>query len=162
MKGYVSILLSRSGIILLAGLTLMFVHHHWAHFIGFLLIFSAYDVFGYRDVGKFDVMPSQVNVGLESYRVMQVMYQVLFMCYIFVIDGGPTTIACAIAWYFLTCDVIYYFLVNKALIPFTWFLPSPVNFVYNVIFRQPTPVWAVSLSALFGLATGLFITLAER
>ena len=159
MKSYINIVLSRPGVLFLVGVGLMVSPYHWAHFVGFILIFQSYDVWGYRDVGKFT---PENKRGLEEYRVMQFAFQVLFMRLIYAIDGGPTTLACLIAWLLLACDVIYYFSVNARLEPFTWFLASPVNFIFNVIFRQPTPVWAVILSAIIGVAAGLFLTLAER
>jgi hypothetical protein len=160
MRKYVDIFTSRAGLLFLGGVGLMLSPYHWAHFIGFILIFQSYDVWGYRDVGKFDV--PEPPKGLEEYRVMQFAFQVLFMRLIYAIDGGPTTLACLIAWYLLACDVIYYFSVNRKLEPFDWFLISPVNAINHFIFKQKTPVWAVLASAFVGVAAGLFLTLAER
>lgn len=152
-------LLNRVGFLLFTGVCLMLTPWRWAHLAGFVLLFTVFDVYGFRYVGKFKTGKEN---GVLEYRIMQIMFQAVFIALISLIDGKATAVACFIAWWLLVSDVLYYWALNETLTPFTWALWSPVNAVYHFIFHQPTPVSAVITSALTGTATGLFLTLADR
>jgi hypothetical protein len=152
VKRYIDILISRTGIMLLCGFALLLVPFSIAHLIGYLFIFTAFDVFGYRYVGRF-ITGKELRV--PEYRVVQLTFQVLLTCIAVIVDGYYAAIAFTVAWLLLVCDVLYYYCVNERLTPFTWFIYSPINFIYNVLLKKPTSVWAVVASAIMGLLTGI-------
>jgi len=156
---YIEILLSRSGVLAIIGAVALFLPWHWAHFLAFVFLFNSFDVWGFKGVGKFE---TGTEAGIKEYRLIQIMFQAIFVALIYQMDGIPTAVACMLGWWLLCCDVLFYFALGEKLTPFTWALWSPVNAIYKVVFKEPTPVWAVLTSAVIGLVVGLTITFVER
>jgi len=153
-----NVILNRVGLLLLVGVGLMFVREHWAHFTGFILLFSVFDVYGYKKVGKF---VNGDEEGIAEYRIIQLMFQVLFIYYLVLSDGWLTAACAVFAWWLLACDLLYYFILNEKLTPFTWFKTSPVVFIHNVLLKEPAPVGAVLVSAIVGFLAGLSLTILQ-
>jgi len=129
----------------------MFVPRQWAHYVAYICLYTAFDVWGFRDVDQ--------RRGSPEYRILQKMFALSIFTVIYFLDGWWTVGACVVASYFLVCDVLYYWAVDVKLGEFTWFVESPVNFLFNVLLKKPTPVWAVVTSAAIGFSTGLYITM---
>ena len=93
--------------------------------------------------------------GTMLYRIIQGTFQVLLSGLLWYITGNWATVLSAnIMWLFLVCDVIFYWIDNTPLEPFTWWSWSPVNIIYHKILGKPTPVVAVLLSASLGVVIG--------
>ncbi|GEM_PF-4704104 len=149
MKPYIDIFLSRPGLVLILGAGMLFLSWSSAHLIAFIFIYTAYDVLGFRDIDQ--------GRGSEEYRIIQGMFKIAILAVVGFLTGWLTVAACVVAWYLLACDVLYYWCIATPLDDFTWFLGSPVPFVYNVVFKVPAPAWAVRISAIVGTIIGLFL-----
>ena len=160
IKPYMEILKSRTGIVLIIGGLLLLRPEHWLHLFAFVLLYTAFDVFGYRDVLGFN--NADRRRGPEPYRIVQGTFKVVLLYAIWLTDGWLTVAASLLAWWSLACDVLYYWCVKVPLDDFTWFRASPVVFVYNVVLNKPAPKSAVAISALVGSTVGLVLVLAER
>ena len=128
-----------------------------ALYLSSLVLFTVFDIVGYRDVGKF-VTGKEPNI--IQYRVMQGMFQGALATILTLVGGPYLGLAFLMAWWLLVCDVLYYLFLGIKLEPFSWFLINPFVFISNKIFKEPAPVYLIVLSATIGLLGGLFIVLS--
>jgi O-antigen/teichoic acid export membrane protein len=87
------------------------------------------------------------------------MFQIVLMYALVLHTGIVTAAGATIAWYFLVCDVLYYWALEIKLDSFSWFQSSPVVFVFQRILKRPAaPVWSVLASSIVGLALAMSLT----
>jgi hypothetical protein len=111
-----------------------------------VLIFSLFDWVGFVWLDN--------RKGTMLYRVVQALFQIMISMVLLCLTDWIAVLAANIMWLFLVCDVVFYWIDNTPLEPFTWFSQSPVNFIYQKILGKPTPVVAVLLSASLGVVIG--------
>lgn len=148
---YEKILDSRTGLLILVGTILFMIPLHATGVLGFVMLFSAFDIigFGRADQGR----------GSAAYRILQVMFQVVLTYALSQHAGLVTAAAATIAWYLLVCDVLYYWAMEIKLDAFSWFHSSPVVFLFQRILKRPAaPAWSVLASAIIGLVLAMSLT----
>lgn len=145
---YEAILDSRTGLLTVVGAILFAIPTHVTGVLGFIFLFTAFDVAGYHHAAG--------EKGSASYRIMQVMFQAVLTFALAEYVSIAAAIGGTIAWYLLTCDVIFYWAVKATVGPFSWFHFSPVVFLYQRIMKQEAaPAWSVLVSSLVGLVLAL-------
>jgi len=114
-----------------------------------VLIFTLFDYYGFVYLDK--------RRGTKFYRILQGTFQLIITYVAFILGGWQTALASNIIWITLGCDVLFYIADDTALEPFTWFKFSPVNYYYQVIKKQPTPVKKIIQSSIIGVFIALNI-----
>lgn len=156
---YKKLLFSRVGLAALIGFVLFCFHNPIFALIGFSLIFTSFDIFGYRENRIKDQYPQVQEVyHLAVYRILQNIFMIFGLITLYMRFGIYSPLGFLIILFFLGTDVLYYLVDNDKLAPFNWFTISPVVFFYTKILNKPSaPVIAVVISAIFGFALGLFL-----
>ena len=95
--------------------------------------------------------------GTKTYRILQGAFQLFTSILLYQWCGWQAVLGANIMWYFLVCDILFYWIDGKKLDDFTWFKFSPFNFYFNVIKKLPTPAVWVRISALVGVMLGLSV-----
>lgn len=153
---FASEMISREGALLVLGIAFMaaayVIPQPITVYLGYICLFTAFDVFGFTRTDH--------SKGTAAYRIIQFMFQAALTAYVFEWQGFWTALACTIAWWFLACDVLFYWALGVKVTAFTWFRESPVIAFYTILLgRSEAPALAVKLSAFVGFATGLLLTI---
>lgn len=119
---------------------------------GAIFVFNAFDVVGFRYI--------TANKGGTLYRLVQLVAQAVLCIYLYKQHGFEPVIAFNIAWYLLTIDVLYYWVVDIPLGDFSWWRSSPVVF-YAIHIRKlaAAPAAWVATSAAIGAILAVLIIL---
>jgi hypothetical protein len=141
---------TRTGLLLFVGTLLFLINAHVAGVIGFVMLFTAFDVIGFYYVDE--------KRGSAGYRIVQVMFQAALTYVLAEHVGLVAAIGATIAWYLLACDVLFYWALGIELSPFNWFGASPVVFIFQRLLKQPSaPAWSVLLSSIVGILLAILL-----
>lgn len=145
------ILDSRTGLLILLGGILFMIGTHVTGVLGFVMLFSAFDVVGFWH--------ADARRGSAGYRILQAIFQVVLTYALAQHCGMVTAIGATIAWYFLACDVLFYWALEIKLTSFDWFHSSPVVFLFQRVLKLPAaPAWSVLASSIVGLVLAMSLT----
>lgn len=123
--------------------------------ITFILASNLYDILGYHFtlIRRTTVMPEKIII--RSYRITQLMFDILLLLLIGVLFNPIISIAAAILKVFGLQDVLYYVFLQKELPEkWTWLRWTPIGFILSPLSKQ-----IVVTQALIGILLALILIL---
>jgi hypothetical protein len=123
--------------------------------LGFILLFNAFDLLGYRNVLDNENTTNKFQVA--SYRIMQIMFQATLIVLLWRFYALKYAIA-AVMMHWLGCsDLLFYIIANYSIkIEWTWLTWTPVGVIAN-IWKKGLNDIDVVLQAIAGIIIYLII-----
>ncbi len=154
------LLYSKVGFFAVLGLLCVLCPLNYIALIGVVLLFTTFDIFGYREFGIHVPYPNLDDTyRLVIFRMLQAFYGISLLVFLYTAFGLKEVIAALVLWFALVCDVLYYFIDGDKLVPFDYFYKAPtiVAFYKYILKKNAAPVWAVLTSAVIGTIGAFYL-----